>query len=184
MIEQLKEWDHQLFLWLNGLGHPALDSIMLFFSAKLVWVPLYLGLIFLLYRHYGTQFWKPLLLIILAIVLADQITSTFMKTFFERLRPCRDPQFDGLMTLVGKCGGKYGFASSHAANTFSLATFFLFLTRIRWYYFLVLWAMVVSYSRVHLGVHFPGDILVGALIGTALGYGLARLGQKWIQPAH
>lgn len=182
MIEQLIEWDRQLFLWLNGLGHPHFDGFMLFLSAKSVWIPLYVALIYLLYRHFGTQFWKPLLLVILAAILADQITSGLMKPFFERWRPCRDPSLDGLMTLVGKCGGKYGFASGHAANTFALATFFAFLTRIRWYYLLVLWAALVSYSRIHLGVHFPGDILVGALIGTGLGFGFSALARKWISP--
>jgi undecaprenyl-diphosphatase len=179
MIEQLKAWDHELFLWLNSMGHPELDGIMLFLSAKLVWIPLYLGLIFMLYRHYGHQFWKPLLAVILAVALADQITSSFMKPFFERLRPCKDPQFEGLMTLVGKCGGKFGFASSHAANTFTLSVFFLGLTRIKWYYLLVVWSALVAYSRVHLGVHFPADILVGASIGATLGWTFAWACKKW-----
>jgi undecaprenyl-diphosphatase len=179
MIEQVRDWDHQLFLWLNSMGHPELDGFMMFLSAKLVWIPLYLGLIFMLHRHYGIQFWKPLLAVVIALILADQITSTFMKPFFERLRPCKDQQFDGLMTLVGKCGGKHGFASGHAANSFTLAVFYVSLTRIKWYYFLVFWAALVAYSRIHLGVHFPADILIGATIGTALGCSSAWACKKW-----
>lgn len=180
MIETLMEWDRALFLWLNNLGHPQLDSFMLFLSAKRVWIPLYLLLIFLLYRHFGSQFWKPLLLVLLAAGMTDLITSGFMKPFFERLRPCHDPALEGLMVNVGKCGGKYGFASGHAANTFALATFFFTVTRHRAFWLLVLWAVMVSYSRVHLGVHYPGDILVGALIGTGVGTGMALLARAWI----
>lgn len=178
MIEQLKNWDEQLFLWLNGLGHPALDDSMLFLSAKLVWIPLYALLIFLLYKHYGNHFWQPLLAVIVVIVITDQVTSSFMKPFFERLRPCRTPSLEGLMINVGKCGGKYGFASSHAANTFGLASFFFFFTRIRKYAWLFVWAALVSYSRIYLGVHFPGDILMGGLIGLTAGWGVAVLLRK------
>ncbi len=179
MIQQLAAWDEQLFLWLNGLGHPALDSTMLFLSAKLVWIPLYLLLIFLLYKHYGLQFWKPLLAIIIVVTIADQSTSGFMKPFFERLRPCHDTSLDGLLVNVGKCGGKYGFASSHAANTFGLASFFFFLTGIRKYAWLFVWAALVSYSRIYLGVHFPGDILVGGIIGIFSGWLIASIGRQF-----
>lgn len=179
MIDRLKELDEQLFQTLNGLGHPHLDGLMLFLSAKLVWIPLYLALIFLLYKHYGFNFWKPLVLVIVAVACADQFTSGFMKPFFERFRPCKDPDLTGMVINVGSCGGKYGFASSHAANTFALAMFYLSLTKIRWYWFLVAWAALVSYSRVYLGVHFPGDILVGGAIGGLLGWGFSVLAKKW-----
>ena len=181
MIEILKNIDEQLFLWLNGQGHPTLDNFMLFLSAKLVWIPLYLGIIFLLYRHFDIQFWKPLLLIILSVTFADQFTSAFMKPYFERPRPCHEVSLTGQVINVGKCGGKYGFASSHAANTFALGVFCLTLTRIKWYWLLVGWAVLVSYSRVHLGVHYPGDILIGGLVGGFFAFGLVLLCRKWIK---
>ena len=175
MKDLLISVDKQLFLWLNGTGQPFFDEFMLFMSAKLIWIPLYGFLIFFLYKNYGFNFWKPLLMVIITVSLADQITSGFMKPFFERLRPCNDPELKNLVSLVGKCGGRYGFASSHAANTLGLATFYLTFTRNRWFLFLLLWALIVSYSRIYLGVHFPGDIIIGGLIGAGLGYVLGKI---------
>jgi undecaprenyl-diphosphatase len=114
-------------------------------------------------------------------VFADQITTTGMKPFFKRLRPSRDPALKELVhTVNGYKGGKYGFASSHAANTMGIAFFFwlLFANRYRWIWILFIWATVVSYSRIYLGVHFPGDILVGMLIGILSGYFCFSLNKK------
>jgi undecaprenyl-diphosphatase len=178
MIDWLIELDQKMFLALNGAGHPHLDSLMLFLSAKLVWIPLYLLLIFGLYKHFGMDFWKPFLLVILAVACADLLTSWLMKPYFARLRPCREPMLDGLVTLVGSCGGKFGFASSHAANTFALAVFFLGHLRNKWTWYLLGWAVLVSYSRIYLGVHYPGDVLTGALIGGVFGWVASRF-SRW-----
>lgn len=167
MLEWLIATDKALFLWLNSLGHPHLDGFMLWMSHKFIWIPLYAYLIYRLYRQYKWQFYIPLLLLILVIVIADQGTSGFMKPFFERPRPCHEPSLQGLMTLVGGCGGHYGFASSHAANTIGLAMFFVWMEKTRFSALLLLWALLVSYSRIHLGVHYPGDVLVGGLVGAA-----------------
>ena len=177
-MESLITWDQEVFLALNGLGHPYLDQAMLFLSAKLVWIPLYVFLIYLLYRHYGRKFWIPLVLVIVAVALSDQVTSGFMKPFFERFRPCKDPLLMDQVINVGKCGSKYGFASSHAANTFAVAVFFFALLRNKWLWLLVAWAALVSYSRIYLGVHFPGDIIVGGLIGTLFGWLLVLAARK------
>jgi undecaprenyl-diphosphatase len=104
-----------------------------------------------------------------------------MKPFFKRLRPSRDPALKELVhTVNGYKNGKYGFASRHAANTMGIAFFFwlLFANRYRWIWILFIWATVVSYSRIYLGVHFPGDILVGMLIGILSGYFCFSLNKK------
>ncbi len=171
MLEWLKDLDKNLFLFLNGLGSPYLDSFMIFMSDKYVWIPLYLVLIFFLAKTYGRHVYQPLLVIGLIILCTDQTTASFMKPFFERFRPCKDPELEGLVHIVDKCRGLYGFASGHSANSFAVAGFFFFTERSKKGILLLVWAGIIAYSRVYLGVHYPGDILVGAGIGLLFSYG-------------
>jgi undecaprenyl-diphosphatase len=169
----MAELDHNLFLYLNSLHSPFWDQIMWFMSAKLVWIPLYLFIIYLLWRKYGKNIWLVLLFALFAILLTDQI-SVFIKVHVGRLRPCRDPSMQGLVHLVsGICGGKFSFVSSHAANTFALAALSAPMLNKRWFTISIFsWAAVVSYSRIYLGVHYPGDVLCGAVLGLIVGFGM------------
>jgi undecaprenyl-diphosphatase len=172
MIDRILEYDRDIFLYLNGLHAPWLDPVMLLITETLVWLPLYLYLLYLIFKDHSREGWFILVGLTLTIVLADQVTSTLMKPYFARLRPSQEPSLETLVHIVnGYKGGKFGFASSHAANTFGIATFlFLILGRKRkWIVTLFLWAFVVTYSRIYLGVHYPGDILVGALVGVLAG---------------
>lgn len=166
MLEWVLQLDKELLLLLNGLGAPYLDTFMIWMSDKYLWFPMYLYLLFRLYQRYQKTFYFPLFALILVIVCTDQTTSTFMKPFFERLRPCKDETLSELLVVAGKCTGKFGFASGHAANSFGLAAFFYFLERSWVGKGLLAWAAIVSYSRIYLGVHYPGDVLVGAAIGV------------------
>jgi undecaprenyl-diphosphatase len=166
LIETILEFDKQLFLYLNGFHTSWLDAAMLFFSKSKVWIPLYLIIVFYLFKNYGSKDGlKYVLLILLAVGLSDFIASGIMKPYFQRLRPCHD--FLNEMILVGNCGGKYGFVSSHAANSFALffSIYKIFGKKHFWTYFLLGWAIIVSYSRIYLGVHFPMDVFLGGLIG-------------------
>jgi undecaprenyl-diphosphatase len=167
-MEEILDLDKKLFLELNGAHDPVLDQIMAFMSTTMAWLPLYLLLLYLIIKHFRKQTWMVLLAIVLTVVLADQVTSTFMKPFFERLRPTHDPELKEVVHVVNEYRGrKFGFASSHAANTFAIATlmWLLLKTHRPQIGLLFLWAMLVGYTRIYLGVHFPGDILAGQFVG-------------------
>lgn len=178
MLEWFQEIDKGLFLLFNGLGSPYLNCFMIFMSNKYVWIPLYLVLIYRLYQVHGLKLYLPLLALLLVILCTDQTTSTFMKPYFARLRPCKDPDLMGLMTIIDDCRGKFGFASGHAANSFGVASFFYLKEKSKPMIALMVWAGVVSYSRVYLGVHYPGDIIAGGLIGFSFAYLWLKLYQK------
>lgn len=173
MIETIKRLDEELFLWLNSFHADWLDPIVFHMTETITWVPLYLFLIYKIYKVDPKNSWWVYGGVMLTILATDQFTSAFLKPLMERLRPCHDPRWEGLMHNYERCGGLYGFASSHAANTFGLATFLnLKLNKkIKHLGWLFVYAAVVSYTRIYLGVHYPGDILIGGIIGVALGWG-------------
>lgn len=185
MLEILNNIDTQVFLFLNGLHTSYFDEPMYWVSDKLFWLPFYGWLAYLLIKQYGKQSWQLFLLVGVIITLCDQTASHLLKEWVGRLRPCHEPAIAHLIHLSRKgCGGEYGFASSHAANAFGMATF-IHLTlgnNKRWLAWLVfVWAVLVAYSRVYNGVHYPGDVLVGALIGVGYGYLVILLYKKYLE---
>ncbi len=174
MFERL---DQQLFLFLNSINSPFWDLVMHAISGKLIWAPLYLGILIYLGMKYKRKFIVILLFIILAIALADQISVQLFKNLVQRLRPCHEPSLEGLVHLFnGECGGKFGFVSSHATNSFNVALLSLLFIRKRWYTITIIsWAVVIGYSRVYLGVHYPGDVICGSLLGAFVGWSIYSL---------
>ena len=178
MIDHLIEIDEQLFLILNRMHDSWLDPVMWLFSKNEASIPLYAFLLFHIYKVYKEKTWGILLSVGLLILMTDQFTSGLMKPFFERLRPSHEPALEGMVHIVnGYSGGSYGFASSHAANTFGIAMFLSCILKKEkpWISWLFLWAAFVSYTRIYLGVHYPGDILVGALVGVLFGWIVFKL---------
>lgn len=178
MLDQL---DKTIFLFLNSLNSPFMDRVMWAVSGKFTWLPLYVFMLVLI----GMKWRKKMLIIIpliaLAITITDQVSVHAFKEVFERLRPCHEPALQGLVHLVNeKCGGQYGFVSSHAANSFAAAVLSLLLIRKKWFSILILiWAVTVGYSRIYLGVHYPGDVIGGAVVGIITGWMIYLL-YRWL----
>lgn len=165
--------DQQLFLFLNGLHADWLDSVMVAVTEMWPWIPLYALLLYMVFKQYGKRGWWVLLAVALVILCTDQLSAHVCKPLFHRLRPCFNPELEGLVHLPkGLPGGKYGFVSSHAANTFGVAAFLTPVLRKQWRWIgwvLYVWAFISSYSRIYVGVHYPGDILAGATLGILIG---------------
>lgn len=168
LVENIASWDQELFLYLNALHNDSLDPIMIWISGKLTWLPFYVIILAFIIWHFKKRTLLILVGIALTILFADQLASGLMKPLFGRLRPCHDPALEGLVYLAKGCGGQYGFVSSHAANTFGVAMFLwlTFKNLYQWVAIMFIWAAIVSYSRIYLGVHYPLDIIVGGLVGA------------------
>jgi undecaprenyl-diphosphatase len=180
MGEQLLQLDERLFIFLNNLHTQGLDQTMYHMAKTYFWIPLHCLLAYLIIKQYKKDSLIIILCITLSITASDQVTSGLMKPFFERLRPSHELHLENVIHLVNNYkGGLYGFASSHAANTFALATFVWLLLRERYKYvgWLFLWAIVVTYTRIYLGVHYPGDVIIGGIVGMMCGLGGYKLSQ-------
>lgn len=189
LLQLLNQWDTDLLLAINGWHNGYWDTFMYAFSGKWVWVPMYAALVYLLARNlpWRTTLWC-LVGVALCITFADQVGASLIRPWAERLRPANpeNPISDLVHIVNGYRGGRYGFPSCHAANTFGLAFYLMLVVRRKALTgLLVAWALVTCYSRAYLGVHYPGDLLAGALLGlagAALCYTLFRLAARYERP--
>jgi undecaprenyl-diphosphatase len=184
VLEFLDHIDKELLLFLHKQSTPFLDVAMVAVTEKYTWILLYLILILALIRQFGWQSVYSIVAVILLVIISDQLTSGLMKPFFGRLRPCHDPEIGHLIRIIRRCGGEFGFVSSHAANSVSVSTFFILLFRKshRYVWWILIWPLLFSYSRIYMGVHYPLDVLCGAVVGIALGWlvywGTEKLSEK------
>ncbi|KFF06715.1 phosphatase PAP2 family protein [Flavobacterium reichenbachii] len=184
MLEKIKELDVNLLVYLNGLGSEKYDGFWLFITNQLYWTPFFLLLFFLIYKKIGgKQTLYVLLFIAVLIAFTDQATN-LVKHTFERLRPCNNPDIKSIMRIV-LVRNSYSFFSGHAANTMAAATFLYLILKQHFKYlgFLFLWPLVFAYSRIYLGLHYPGDILTGYFFGALFGF-LLSLVYKKLKPQY
>lgn len=185
MLDQILQYDTELFLFLNNLGTPEWDGFWLAYTTKIYWIPFYALLLYWIYKQWGK---KTILIIIamagLMILFTDQVTNLF-KYGIERLRPCHAEALMYKMRIVREgCGGQFGFFSGHASNSMAVAIFAGLLLKEKskyLIYVLVLWAAVMGYSRIYVGVHYPLDVLCGTIFGFFSGLLFYRLNLYFIK---
>ena len=185
MISKIVQWDQEVFLLLNGAGKETFDPFWVFISSTKSAIPIFLLIIFLLLKKHRGAFWQGLVLIALVVGLADFISVHAFKNVFMRLRPSHLPELQESIRLLVSKGGLYGFVSSHAANFFALSAIVSLLFSERKYlsYFLYSWAILVAYSRIYVGKHFPLDVVGGAILGVLIAksifYLISKLKEKY-----
>lgn len=174
MIDKIIEFDSNLLLWFNEMNTVFADPIMKDLSGRAIWIPFYVAIAGMFAWRYG---WKRALILIIAIGLAvglsDMVCARLIRPFFQRLRPAHlENPLSLLVHIVdGYRGGRYGFPSCHAANSFALAVSSSLLLRVKNYsVFILFWALLMCYTRMYLGVHYPGDLIVGAAVGSLFGF--------------
>lgn len=169
LLDFLNKIDTSIFLYFNGMHSEYWDYFMTMYSDRFIWIPFYASFLYVMIRNFN---WKVTLtclaLIVLIITICDQTASTLLKPMVARMRPSNldNPISPLVHVAFNYRGGRFGFPSSHAANAWSMAFFAMYLVRrSKLTIFLVIWATLMSYSRIYLGVHYPGDLMVGAFIG-------------------
>ncbi|MBP2834199.1 phosphatase PAP2 family protein [Aquimarina sp. U1-2] len=178
-METLIQLDKDLFLFLNNLGTSTWDGFWLFMTEKFYQIPLYLVLLFFFYKYYGIRGTViTLLLVAVLITASDQLANLFKYVLFQRPRPCRAEGVAEFTRYIAERCGRYGYFSGHATNSMALAFFtgLALCTHLKYIFpFMVIWAVIVSYSRIYVGVHYPADVITGMAAGILLGVAAFKL---------
>ena len=177
-LEGLMRWDQQLFFAINGLESQIMDQIIPLYRHKVFWIPFYVFIVAFLVKNFPKHGLWMVLFAGLTVGLADTASSQWIKKNVQRVRPCNDGTISNQVLLRVRCGGGYSFTSSHAANHTALAFYIAILlggSKKWWGWLLFLWALSIGLSQIYVGVHYPLDVLAGTLLGSGIGYSMAKL---------
>lgn len=183
-MDELVAYDQELFLFLNSLGNPSWDGFWLFMTNKLYAAPLYAFLVYLIYKRFGLKGTIISILVVAAMIACTDQLANLFKYGIERPRPCRVDEWKGIMRFIAPRCGRFGYFSGHAANSMAAAVFAGLVLRSKYHnliFVLLFWSALVGYSRIYLGVHYPGDVLTGWTIGASIGWGFYKLHQYLIR---
>lgn len=185
MLTTLQNWDRWLFTKINhDWTNSFLDYIMPLWREAITWVPLYIFLLVFIFINFGKKAWPWVAGLLVTVLLTDQISSHILKPYVNRMRPCHDIYLaDNIRLLLRYCSDSRSFTSSHATNHFGLAFFIYFTMKPyfkKWGYLFFAWAATISYGQVYIGVHYPMDVICGALLGSTIGYSISVFFNKKI----
>ena len=176
MIEWLLDIDKELFILIHSKwANSTFDLVLPILREAKTWIPLYLLFAFLIIRKFKLKGLAMVVSVAIAVLIADRFSAGFMKPFFERLRPCHEPSLSEYLRNLIYCGGQYGFVSSHATNHFAIAVlftqYFKTLSRHQWIHWIFyLWAALICFAQVYVGKHYPGDVVIGGILGVGIGF--------------
>lgn len=179
MLEKIRSLDTQLFIYLNGLGSETYDGLWLLITRQINWIPLFILLLYLIFKKIGVKQTLFLLLFVAVLVTITDQTTNLFKNGFQRLRPCNNPEINSFIRVV-QFRDSFSFFSGHAANTMAVATFLYLILHRHYRYFglLFLWPLIFAYSRIYLGLHYPIDIISGYLCGFIFGFLMFKIYQE------
>lgn len=178
MLDKVLSFDENLFIFLNGLGSDKYDGLWLIITKQTSWIPLFIILLYLIFKKLGTKQTLYLLIFVaVLLVFTDQITNLF-KNGFQRLRPCNNPEINSIIRVV-QSRKSFSFFSGHAANSTAVTTFLylIFKKNFNYFWLLFLWPLIFAYSRIYLGLHYPIDIIFGYMFGALMGFLMFNLYQ-------
>ena len=181
-METLLQIDKELLIWFNSSHSPFWDTIMMFFTRIEFWIPFYILIAYQIFKYKGKEAWWWLIGLSLLILFSNLISTYLFKNILQRLRPSHEPALSGIVNLVKMyAGDKFGFVSSHATVVFAFAIYTSKLFKNNIYtLFITIWSLLIVYTRLYLGLHYPGDILGGIALGLGLGYFFNRITRWWV----